>query len=117
MRFAFLVALMLTGGALMGTAAQLLVAPQAQNAAGAPGQEVHWAKIKFDISDLNPLKFIYDEVTKQVTADANSPSFAVGTPVTADFSKMDAQIKLNNDKFQRMSGSGDISQMPESDPR
>jgi hypothetical protein len=65
------------------------------------------AAAKFDIADLNPIRLIYDEVMKQVATDANRPSFAVGTPVpVADFSKMDAQIKLNNERFQRMSGSG-----------
>jgi hypothetical protein len=54
---------------------------------------------------------------KQVAADTNRPTFAVGTPVTADFSKMDAQIKLNNEKFQRMGAQGNISDLPESGPR
>jgi hypothetical protein len=51
---------------------------------------------------------------KQVATDANRPSFAVGTPVpVADFSKMDAQIKLNNEKFRRMSNPDDVGRLPE----
>jgi len=38
----------------------------------------------------------------------------VGTPVpVADFSKMDAQIKLNNEKFRRMSNPDDVGRLPE----
>jgi hypothetical protein len=51
---------------------------------------------------------------KQVTDNANRPSFAVGTPVPmADFSKMDDRIRTNNENFRRMSNSGDVGQLPE----
>jgi hypothetical protein len=103
------------GGALMGLAAQVVSDPHAQNFAGAQTQG--WAKIKFDISDLNPIKLIYDEVKQQVVTDANRPVFPAAPVLTPDFSKMDAQIKLNNDKFQGMNRSGNISDLPESDPR
>ncbi|MGD0864346.1 MAG: hypothetical protein ABSA49_02195 [Rhizomicrobium sp.] len=113
MRFGFLVAAVVAGGALMGASAQILLDPssawtaQPRVVAAAPA-------VKFDIGDLNPLKLIYDEVMKQVATDANRPSFAVGTPVpVADFSKMDAQIKLNNEKFRRMSNPDDVGGLPE----
>lgn len=108
MRFGILVAAVVAGGALMGAAAQFMLDPSSQS-----GGQGHGAK--FDIADLNPIRLIYDDVMKRVTTDANTPSFAVGTPVTADFSKMDGQIKLNNEKFPR--GQGNISDLPESDPR
>jgi len=115
-QFRFLVAVVVAGGALMGAAVQFLVA--SPGPAFAAGQSSASTKVSFNLSDLNPIKLIYDEVMKQVAADANRPSFAVGTPVPmADFSKMDTQIKLNNERFQRMSGPGNISGMPESDPR
>jgi hypothetical protein len=118
MRFGFLVAMMIAGGALMGTVAQLVVGPQAQNSSGAPTQEFHWAKIKFDISDLSPIKLIYDEVKKQVETDANHNDFAVSGPViNPDFPRVDAQFKFNTDKFQNTNKSGNISQLPEADPR
>jgi hypothetical protein len=111
MRFGFLVAMVVAGGALMGAGAQFLFDPSSQTAAAGQG---HGAK--FDIADLNPIRLIYDAVMKQVTTDANNPSFAVGTPVPeTDFSKMDSQIKLNNEKFPH--GPGDISQLPESSPQ
>jgi hypothetical protein len=109
MRFGILVAAVVAGGALMGAALEFMVEPSSPT-----GQ--HHA-VKFDIADLNPIRLIYDDVMKQVAADTNRPTFAVGTPVTADFSKMDAQIKLNNEKFQRMGAQGNISDLPESGPR
>jgi hypothetical protein len=118
MRFGLLVAAVVAGGALMGTTAQFLLDASSQNSAGAQAQGTSSTQVKFDISDLNPIKWIYDEVMKQVTTDAKNPSFAVGTPMPeADFSKMDAAIKLNNEKFQRMGNPGDISQLPENGPR
>ena len=117
MRFAFVLGLMLAGGALMGTAAQLVLGPQAQNSTAAQTPGFHWAKIKLDISDLNPIKLIYDEVMKQVTTSANQPVLPTSPVLTPDFSKMDAQINLNNDRFQHANGQGNISQLPESDPR
>jgi hypothetical protein len=115
MRFGILVAAVVAGGALMGAAAQFLLDPASSPVAAGQGNT---AKVKFDIADLNPIRLIYDDVMKQVTTDANRPSFAVGTPVpVADFSKVDAQIKLNTEKFQRMNGSANISGLPESGPR
>jgi hypothetical protein len=107
MRFGILVAAVTAGGALMGVALEFMVEPSS------PAAQHHAAK--FDLADLNPIRLIYDDVMKQVASDANRASFAVGTPVTADFSKMDAQMKLNNEKFQR--GQGNISDLPESGPR
>ena len=110
MRFGVLVVAVVAGGALMGAAAQFMLDPSSQ-----PGGQGH--AVKFDLADLNPIRLIYDDVMKQVASNSNNPSFAVGTPVTADFSKMDAQIKLNNDKFRGMSGPGNISNLPESNPQ
>src|ERR1700685_3756228 len=101
----------------MGASAQILLDPSSASTAQ-PRVVAAAPAVKFDIGDLNPLKLIYDEVMKQVATDANRSSFAVGTPVPlADFSKMDAQIKLNTEKFQRMNGSANISGLPESGPR
>ena len=111
MRFGFLVALVVAGGAVMGGGAQFLLDPSSPSVAAGQG---HGAK--FDIADLNPIRLIYDAVMKQVTTDANSPSFAVGTPAPeTDFPKADSPIKLNSGKFPR--GSGDIGSLPETAPQ
>ncbi len=118
MRFAFVLGLMVAGGALMGTAAQLIVGPQTQNVAGAQSSDFHWAKIKFTWADLNPIRLVFDEVQKQVETDANHNDFAVSGPVTdPDFPRVGAQFKFNTDKFQNPNRPGNISNLPESDPQ
>jgi hypothetical protein len=64
---------MATAGAAMGVAARFPVGPQ--YSANAQTSGLHWAKVKFDISDLNPLWLVFDEVKKQVETDSNRPAF------------------------------------------
>ena len=118
MRFAIVLGLMVTGGALMGTVAQLIVGPQTQNSTAAQGQEFHWAKIKFTWADLNPIRLVYDEVQKQVQTDANHNDFVVSSPVIdPDYPRAGAQFKFNTDNFQNPNRSGNISNLPENGPQ
>jgi hypothetical protein len=111
MRFGVLVAVVVAGGALIGATAPVML-DSVSGSIGRSGIVAEAAKI--DLSELNPIKLIYDDVMKQVTDNANRPSFAVGTPVpVADFSKMDDRIRTNNENFRRMSNPGDVGQLPE----
>jgi hypothetical protein len=96
MRFEFLVAAVAAGGIVTGTAIHTLTAWPAQTAS----QPRSGAQITFSLADLNPLRFIYDEVMKQATSNTNRASFAVGTPMPQiDWSKIPGMNSNFNTEF------------------
>jgi hypothetical protein len=94
------VAAVAAGGIVVGTAIDMLAPGPAPTFATAQPQSGWPAKIGFSLADLNPLRLIYDEVMKQATSNANSASFAVGTPMPQiDWSKTPTMNSTFNTGF------------------
>jgi hypothetical protein len=97
MRFGILVVAVVAGGLVTGVLIQPLLAPATNAPPPAPDKVP--TEIHYSMADLNPLRLVYDMVMQKVASGDNAARFAVGKPVTADWTAMNRYVEQHDAEF------------------